>query len=112
MIMGNDGDTTYVQSDTVDHKDLYGFEDLPAGYTPKAISLVTVARKDDAGARGLTPIIKHDSAEYDQAEATLATAYPATAGAAVVRILDEAPDATEWTAAKVNALQAGFKIST
>jgi hypothetical protein len=47
-----DGDTTYVESGTVGHKDLYGYEDVPSGYLVKAATLVTIGRKDATAGRG------------------------------------------------------------
>lgn len=106
-----DGDTTNNQSSTVGHKDLFGYGDMAtSGLTVKVVSLVTVAKKDDAGARTLTPIIKQDATEYDQATVTLTTAYPASVGAGSINTLSAAPDTSAWTPTIVNALLAGYKV--
>lgn len=112
MLQTDDGDTSYVQSDTLGSKDLYDYEDLPAGLVPQAVTTVTVAKKAGTGERTFQAITKQDSTEYDVADAyTLTTSYPnSTAHQSVNRTYALAPDGTEWTASKVNAIQFGFKV--
>jgi len=106
------GDTDYVESSTVGHKDLYAFEDIATSdIVVKFVSLVTVAKKDDAGARTLTPIAEQDASEYDQTTIVLATSYPATAGTASVNTFDVAPDTQAWTPTIFNAMTWGFKVA-
>jgi hypothetical protein len=108
-----DGDTTYNESSTVGHKDLFGFADIAtSGIDVKCVSLVTVARKDDAGERTLTCIANQDATDYDQTTHTLATAYPATLGAVQSTILSTAPDTSAWTSAIFNAMLWGYKVAT
>lgn len=108
-----DGDTTYVESDTVGHVDTYEYEDVPSGYQVKAVSLVTVARKDDAGARTLQPIIIQDSVQYGAGnEIALATSYPSTTATGSITTLGKAPDGTDWNNTKFNNIRAGFKIAS
>ena len=107
-----DGDTTYVESNTVDHQDLYGYSDLPAGVDVGCVTLVTPAKKTDAGARVLQQRAQQDAVEYALEEFALATAYPAAPGAGIFETLDAAPDATAWTREKFNAIDWGFKVSS
>ncbi len=56
------GDTSYVYSSTVGDKETYTFPSLAS--TPTAVygvQLVAISRKDDAGGRALTPLIRHAS---------------------------------------------------
>ena len=109
----HDDDTTYVESSTVGHKDIYGFEDVSSGYTVKAISIVTVAKKDDAGGRTIQPLSVQDSTERDVGSAiTLTTSYPTTTGAASRTTLGLAPDGTAWDNTKFNACKWGFEVAS
>jgi hypothetical protein len=108
-----DGDTTYVASGTVGHKDLYGYEDVPSGYLVKAASLVTIGRKDDSGTRTLQPLSVQGVTERDVgAEIGLSETYPAGVGAGVLTTLGEAPDGTAWDRAKFNAVKWGFEVAS
>ena len=108
----HDSDTTYVESNTLNHQDLYDFTDVPVDAVIKGVTIVSVARKLDAGARDLQHIAKQGATEYDLDAFTLATTYPASASLGLVSFLDVAPDNSAWTPAILNALQIGFKIST
>jgi hypothetical protein len=103
-----DGDTTYVESDTVGHMDLYELTDLPL--TPAAIhavQLATVARKTDAGARSLRAIARSGATTQPGATRTLATSY-----ALYDDILETDPDTTaDWTKAAVDALLTGVELT-
>lgn len=107
----SDADTTYVASSTVGHKDTYGYEDLASGLVPVAAMLVTMARKDDAGARSLKSIAVQDATEYDMVSGVLTDTYPSVAGAGLVKHLAAAPDATSWTREKLNAIKWGFEVT-
>lgn len=110
---GQDGDTTYVESSTVGHKDIYEFEDIPSGKTIVAATLVTVARKDDAGTRTLQTLSVQDSTERDAgSEYTLATGYPTATTTAIRTTLATCPDSTAWDNTKFNACKWGFKIAS
>ena len=100
----DDGDASYVESGTVGHKDLYGYQDLTG--TPAAIMAVqvaTVARKDDAGSRSLRAVLKSGATTANGATRVLGTSY------ALYDDRFEVDPATEaaWTKAGVDALQAG-----
>lgn len=106
-----DGDTTYVESDTVGHKDLYNFEDLPAGYTPYVASVVMVARESDAGGKSLKLIAKQDSTEYTLNTVVLPASYPAASGAGQYATLDTCPDDSALDRTKLNALKFGVEVA-
>lgn len=110
---GEDGDSTYVYSGTVGHKDVYGFSDVPAGYVVKGVSVVTTARKSDSGVRTLQVIANQDSVDYDLgSELILTTAYPSGISVNHQRCLDKAPDGTSWDVNKLNAVKWGFEIAS
>lgn len=108
-----DGDTTYVQSDTVGDQDLYEYEDLDVGLIPVAISLVSVARKEGTGGRSLQQRAKQSSTEYDVGTDTgLALTYPDSSTNQLIQsIMTTAPDSSVWTRTILNAMQFGFKVS-
>lgn len=109
----HDDDTTYVESSTVGHKDIYEYENIPSGYTVVGISLFTMAKKDDAGARVLQPISVQDTTERDIGSAiTLTTGYPATTGSANRTTLGVAPDGTAWSNSKFNDCKWGFEVAS
>jgi len=105
-----DGDTTYVESNTSGHKDLYGYTDIAANMEIKAVSAVTVAKKTDVGDQPLKLIAKQGATEYELDTKYLATAYPAAALDGWIKTLDAAPDASPWTPVILNAIQWGFEI--
>ena len=72
----DDGDATHVESGTVGHKDLYGYQELSG--TPAAIMAVqvtTVARKDHAGSRSLRAVLKLGATTANSATRVLAASY-------------------------------------
>ncbi len=105
-----DGDTTYVSSNTLGHTDIYGVEDMPSGVTVKAVAVGVVARKDDAGDRALELIAKKGMDEVSD-EIFLPTAYPAVENTAQRAVFNKAPDNTDWSVAKFNDTDFGFKVS-
>jgi hypothetical protein len=108
---GQDDDLTYVASSTVDTLDLYGYGNIDTHTIIKAVSVVTVAKKMDAGARSIQHVARQDATDYPLDEFALATAYPATAGTAMAEVLDAAPDASAWTPTILNGISWGFKVS-
>jgi hypothetical protein len=106
---GPDGDTTYNESSTVAHKDLYGLADLSEAYdTIYAVMPEIYARKDDAGDRTINTVLKSDSTESDGGAAGLSTSYAYLIGP----ILTEDPDTTAaWDATGVDAVQVGLEIA-
>jgi hypothetical protein len=103
----DDGDASYVESGTVGHKDLYGYQDLtgsPAAIM--AVQVATVARKDDAGSRSLRAVLKSGATTANGTTRVLGTSYALYDGRFEV---DPATGAA-WTKAGVDALQAGVEV--
>lgn len=101
-----DGATTYVFDSTAGHFDLYDFADLAT--TPAAIVGVNVrsfGAKSDAGARSGTVRVKSGATSQDGATLALSTSFQN-----IPLWLPTDPNTSAaWTAAAVNALQAGPK---
>ena len=105
-----DGDTTYVESSTVGHKDLYGYEDAPTNIDIKAVSIVTVMKEVDPGDRFVRHIANQDATEYDLTSFGLGSVYPQAVSLGLSEILNTCPDTTAWTPTKLNAISFGFEI--
>jgi len=107
-----DGDSTYVETTTAGHKDIYEFEDVPGTVTTiNAVSLVLVAKKvDPSGLTQVQMLSVQDSTERNAGDVvTLTNAYPSVPLDAKYRILTTCPDGTAWTPAKLNAIKWGFE---
>jgi hypothetical protein len=106
--VAQDGDTTYVESETVGNKDLYGYEDVTTGYDVVAVCVATTSKKDDAAAKGLQVIANQDSTDYDIGSAVaLSETYERE-----INILNLAPDGTAWTKTKFDAITWGFEVAS
>jgi len=64
---GPDGDTTYVESATIGHKDLYTLDDLDSANFREgvAVQVGTVVRKDIAGARTSRNLLRTGGTNFD-----------------------------------------------
>ena len=103
----DDGDATYVESGTVGHKDLYGYQDLIG--TPAAImavQLATVARKDDAGSRSLRGVLKSGTTTANGATRVLGSSYALYDD----RFEVDPATGTAWTKGGIDALEAGVEV--
>jgi hypothetical protein len=113
-----DGDTTYNSSSTLNHQDLFEYEDMSGGdlnATVVAVSIVTIAKKLDAGARSITHISEQDATGYDHTEFALTTDYVEGEGgftSLAYEVLNTAPDGSAWTPAIFNACLFGYEITT
>jgi hypothetical protein len=101
-----DDDTSYVESAVLDTSDLY----TTAGVTPtdgtvSAVQWLARARLTDSGAGNLRRLVRHDGVNYAGDDQGLDTSYRY-----VSEIMEEAPDETEWTLSKVNALEIGQQV--
>lgn len=100
--------TDYVASATTGQRDTYALEDLPAGVTViNALQNTVYALKSDAGSASLKPALKSGAT----------VAYDPTVGLSAsmtrystVRQADPATSAA-WSAAAVNALEAGAEVA-
>lgn len=106
-----DSDSTYVQSSTVGHKDLYDFSDLPAGLgDPVAVQLTCRTKKDSATARNMQNVVLSNGVEAVGADWPLGTGSYST----IYDIWVEDPGLAipgPWTQERINLMQAGVKIS-
>lgn len=102
----SDGDTTYVETTTSGHVDLYAMQNLPT--TPAriwAIQAAVAAKKTDAGARAIQPAIKTGGTQYNGTSQSLSNSE-----LYYLHQWGVNPDTTaEWTKAQVDALQAGVR---
>ena len=105
----SDGDATFASESVVNDKQDYSFGNLtesPASIV--SVTLVTEARKTDAGVVGLTPYLLSNAVEGAGTEAGLSEAY-----GVVNDIFELNPDGSiAWTETTVNALLAGHEITT
>jgi hypothetical protein len=102
-----DGDTSYIQGSTVGETDRFEFEDIPVGASVDAVLINTFAMKTDAGSRSIALTAKSGAVVSDGANEALAASY-----GKLERLLTSDPDGSvAWTAAKVNALEAGVKVT-
>jgi hypothetical protein len=103
-----DGDTSYVSSSTVGNKETYTFPNLSS--TPTAIAgiqLVSVARKDDAGSRAITPMFRAGGTDYSGTQLPLPDSY-----GYLIQINETNPaTSAAWTGSDVNAIEAGFETT-
>jgi hypothetical protein len=100
-------DTDFVTSSTVNQYDLYDFGNLSSiANTVSAIGVNMFAKRSDAAARAICSTLKSGSATTDGANAYLAVDHTL-----ISQIFETDPNtSTAWTAAGVNALQAGVKV--
>jgi hypothetical protein len=102
----HDTDTTYASSSTPGDRETSTLTDLVSTGTVYAVQTNLVARKDDAGARTIAPVIRIGSTNYDgTTTAGLTSSY-----ANYKQLYDRLdPSGASWTAATVNAMEAGAK---
>ena len=103
-----DDDTSWVASATAGDRDLYTM--APLGVTPLAIrglQQTALARKDDAGDRALSLVLKSDTAVEVTPPAILGSGY------SFIEHLHETDPATDepWTPAAIDAVQAGIEVA-
>lgn len=102
----NDNDSTYNQSGTVGHKDLFAMGNLTGSPTIKAVSPIFFARKDDATARTVRSYMVSNVTTQNQTTRGMTTSYQA-----FQELYENDPDtASAWAAAAVNALQVGYEV--
>ena len=107
---GPDDDTSHNESSTVGHKDLFTMGNLTTSNitTVHAVQTVTYAKKDDAGARTSSNLVKTGTTTDNSASIALGTDYTYGLG-----ILELDPDtAVAWTEAGVNGAEVGYEVLT
>jgi hypothetical protein len=104
----SDGDTTYVSSSTVGHRDLYELGNLsgvPAAI--HAVAPVMIARKDDATTRAVALVTDSGGTVTVGGNKAMTASY-----ARYADILELNPDTgSAWDAAAVNALLVGVEVT-
>lgn len=106
---GPDGDTSYLQSATVNHKNTSTLQDtgLPAG-TIYGVQALLNARLTDAGFRGLTPLLRQGGSDHLGTEQ-----YPGSSYRYLHEVFETDPDTgLAWSIAGVNNLELGAKVTT
>jgi len=100
-------DTDYVESDTVGHQDTYALQALPvAAGEISAVQWIARAKLDAAGSGNFQRLLRHDGVDYNGGDLAVDVSYQY-----FTEIFDEAPDGSEWSIAKVNALEIGMEVS-
>jgi hypothetical protein len=101
-----DDDTSYVESAVLDTSDLYATAGVtPTNGTVSAVQWLARARLTDSGAGNLRRLVRHDGVNYAGDDQGLDTSYQYLS-----EIMEKAPDETEWTLSKVNALEIGQQV--
>jgi len=103
-----DGDTTYVEADSVGDKDTYAMDDLEtAAGTVYAVQTILAQRKTDAGSRQVAPVLRHSGTDYDGTSVSVGDTY-----AFGIEIEEQNPGTSSaWSIADVNAIEFGAKVT-
>ena len=100
------GDTDYVSSATVGHRDTYGMPALGVTGTVVGVMVQAMARKDDAGTRTLALPVRSGGTDYVDAGQPLVSTYTP-----IKRLLLTDPDTgSAWTVGGVNAAEVGVEV--
>jgi hypothetical protein len=104
-----DGDTTYVASATATDLDTYTMGNLPVTpATIHAVQITMLARKDDATTRALRTKIRSNGDVANGATGAMSSTFQFFDD-----LHEQDPDSADaWTAAAVNALEAGVEVVT
>lgn len=101
-----DDDTSYVESAVLDTSDLYATAGVtPTDGTVSAVQWLARAKLTDSGEGNLRRLVRHDGSNYAGDDQGLDTSYRYLS-----EIMEKAPDETEWTLSKVNALEIGQQV--
>jgi hypothetical protein len=104
---GNDGDTTYVESSTTGHKDLYNFGSVGTFANINAAVVYGIAKKTDVSSFTFIAVAKSTGVEADGASQLVdTTSYD---GFGSVFLVDPNTSAA-WTDTAINAAQFGYKV--
>jgi hypothetical protein len=103
---GSDGDSTYNESNTTNHLDLYDFADLASDTTINGIQ-VNAVRRVTTGSNTFYQPCKSGSTTSDGSSQSVSSTTYATGR----RIMETDPDtAAAWTTSGLNAAQFGIKV--
>jgi len=104
---GPDGDTTYVESSTVNDKDTYVMQDLTPGTgTVFWVQPVPYARKTDAGTRSIATVARLSATETLSADNALSSTY-----AWYPDIRETKPGGGAWSISDVNNTEFGVEVT-
>lgn len=105
----HNSDTDYNASATVGNIDTYAMADMAASSgSIRAVQTTLVARKDDALARQIAPVMRSGGTDYVGATKTLTTSY-----AYYYQQYDQDPaTSADWDFTGVNAVEVGVKVIT
>jgi len=108
-----DGDTSYIESDTVGHQAIFDYEDYTAGGTIVAVQVNTIAKQTDSG-RSIKHVFVQESSIYDGDEFALGLNYPGQTALDPphFEVLNTLPDGSAWTTPDFNDLKIGLEVST
>lgn len=99
------GDTDYNTITNVGDKDTVNIQPLAnSGATPDAVQISLYAKKTDAGAAEICPVLRQDGVDYDGTSKIVGESY-----GYFTQQYELAPDGTPWTEADFNALEVGYK---
>lgn len=104
----HDGDTTYSESGTLNHKMSVAFPDLPSGAQPKVVSMNVVLRKTDVGARQAAVGLISGATESEDSAADLVDTYALKQ----VHRLDDPNAGPGWTRSAAQAAEALVKVAS
>jgi hypothetical protein len=103
----HNSDTDYISDATPGDRSTFTTPDLTTGVTVFAVQTAIVARKDDSGARTISPIIRQGGVDYDGTTTPgLSTSY-----LGYFQLYDRlGPDGAAWTESIVNAAEWGVRV--
>lgn len=102
-----DGDTTYNQSATAGHIDLFTMQDLPSSTTIYGVATVLRARKTDAGTREVRGKLKTSGTTANGATHALGTTF-----GSYFSHFENDPGGGAWSDADVDGTQVGYEVVT
>lgn len=108
-VQGYDADTTYVETSTNTHQDLYTYDDLAVLGTIHAVQMSVGARETDATDFNIEQLVRIGTTIYDETPVAIAgTVYETN-----FRVMTVNPATLGiWTVDTINAAQFGFEATT
>jgi hypothetical protein len=108
---GHDGNTTYIESNVENNKDLYQFGDLAGVVTDiTAAAVYGIVTKTDVSAFDFIGVAKSNGDEADAAGDLVNPSSAGTYEAAAGFFLTDPDTAAAWTQSGINAAQFGLKV--
>ncbi len=98
-------DTDYVESDTVNHRDLYTHTDLPLDGTISAVQHIIRAKLSADGEGGIARLIRANDVDYLGTDRNLSTSYRY-----FLDIIERHPSGVSWTLENIAALESGVQV--